>query len=71
MLLVTLGQWAPDSVTDCQTSGGACREVGAQRDCDPPRRKPVRRPLATSITCPVHQRPSRVSASAPARVRGS
>lgn len=28
MLLVTLGQWAPDSVTDCQTSGGA-RLLGA------------------------------------------
>lgn len=52
MLLVTPGQWAPDSVTDCQNSGGACREVGAQRDCDPPGRKPFRRPLATSIRVP-------------------
>lgn len=52
MLLMTLGQWTPGSVTDCQISGGACREMGAQRDCGPSRRKPVRRPLAVGHVSP-------------------
>lgn len=52
MLWMTLGQWAPGSVTDCQTSGGACREAGAQRDGDPPRRKPATRELPARSRVP-------------------
>lgn len=73
MLLVTPGQWAPDSVTDCQTSGGACREVGAQRNATRRGGSPsaARSPLRSRVSGPASLPDLSLSAGARAGVLGS
>lgn len=54
------GPWAPGSVSDCQTSDGACGEAGAQRGPRPAQaeaRPPD--PLSAPVTCPRSPPPGR------------